>query len=60
MMEVIMRDGNYCFVSWTGLEMLDKYYLIVSGIDTSTNKACIFLDELTNSGYIGICPWQEQ
>ena len=60
MMEVIMRDGNYCFVSWTGLEMLEKYYLIVSGVDTSTNKACIYLDELTNSGYIGICPWQEE
>ena len=60
MMEVIMRDGNYCFISWTGLEMLEKYYLIVSGIDTSVDKACIYLDELTNSGYIGICPWQEQ
>ena len=20
---------------------------------------CIYLDELTNSGYVSICPWQE-
>lgn len=60
MMEVIMRDGNYCFVSWTGLNMLEGYYRIVSGIDTSLGKVCIYLDELTNSGYTSICPWQEE
>ena len=59
MMEVIMRDGNFCFVSWTGLNMLDEYYRIVSGIDTSMGKSCIYLDELTNSGYTSVCPWQE-
>lgn len=59
MMEVIMRDGNFCFVSWTGLEMLDKYYSIVSGIDKSLGNVCIYLDELTNSGYVSVCPWQE-
>lgn len=59
MMEVIMRDGNFCFVSWTGLEMLDKYYSIVSGLDSSLGNVCIYLDELTNSGYVSTCPWQE-
>lgn len=59
MMEVIMKDGNICFVSWTGLSMLDKYYSIVSGLDTSMGNVCIYLDELTNSGYVSICPWQE-
>lgn len=59
MMEIIMRDGNYCFVSWTGLKMLDEYYRIVSGIDSSLGNVCIYLDELTNSGYTSICPWQE-
>ena len=59
MMEVIMKDGNICFVSWTGLSMLDKYYSIVSGLDTSMGYVCIYLDELTNSGYVSICPWQE-
>lgn len=59
MLEVIMKDGNYCFVSWTGLKMLEEYYSIVSGIDASKGNACIYLDELTNSGYMSICPWQE-
>ena len=59
MMEVIMRDGNYCFVSWTGLNMLDEYYRIVSGLDPSLGNVCIYLDELTKSGYTSICPWQE-
>lgn len=59
MMEVIMRDGNFCFVSWTGLDMLDKYYSIISGIDSSLGNVCIYLDELTNSGYVSVCPWQE-
>ena len=57
MMEVIMKDGNICFVSWTGLSMLDNYYSIVSGLDAG--NSCIYLDELTNSGYVSICPWQE-
>ncbi len=57
MMEVIMKDGNICFVSWTGLNMLNNYYSIVSGLDTG--NSCIYLDELTNSGYVSICPWQE-
>ncbi|MDO4500265.1 MAG: FtsQ-type POTRA domain-containing protein [Erysipelotrichaceae bacterium] len=58
MMEVIMRDGNYCFVSWTGLKMLEEYYSIESGIDKSNGLSCIYLDELTNSGFISVCPWQ--
>ena len=57
MMEVIMKDGNICFVSWTGLNMLNNYYSIVSGLDAG--NSCIYLDELTNSGYVSICPWQE-
>ena len=59
MMEVIMRDGNFCFVSWTGLSMLEEYYRIVSGLDPALGNVCIYLDELTKSGYTSICPWQE-
>lgn len=58
MMEVIMKDGNFCFLSWTGTKMLEKYYQIVSGIDSDLGNVCIYLDELTNSGYISACPWQ--
>lgn len=58
MMEVIMKDGNICFLSWTGLEMLSKYYSIISGIDKNIGNICIYLDELTRSGYVSVCPWQ--
>ncbi len=57
MLEVIMKDGNICFVSWTGLNMLNKYYSIVSSL--KAGNSCIYLDELTNSGYVSTCPWQE-
>lgn len=59
MMEVIMKDGNYVFVSWTGLEMLKNYYSIVSGLSSASSNICIYLDELNNSGYTSACPWQE-
>lgn len=59
MLEVIMKDGNYCFVSWTGISMLEEYYKIVSALDSNNGNSCIYLDELTKSGYTSICPWQE-
>ena len=59
MMELVMRDGNTAFVSSSGLRMLNSYYSIVSSIDRSNGKACIYLDELTNSGYISKCPWEQ-
>ena len=57
MLEVIMRDGNYVFVSSFGLKLLDNYYSIASGLDISYKNACIYLDEVTNSGYTSSCPW---
>lgn len=59
MLEIIMKDGNYCFVSWTGLKMLEEYYRFVSSIDKDDGNVCIYLDELTNSGSIRSCPWNE-
>lgn len=59
MMEIIMKDGNYVFVSWTGLTMLKNYYSIVSGLSNASSNICIYLDELNNSGYTSACPWQE-
>ena len=58
-MEVIMRDGNYCFMSATGLHLLDNYYSIASAIDSSKGYACAYFDDLTNSAYISTCPWQQ-
>ncbi len=58
MMEVIMRDGNYVFISWSGLGMLDDYYSIVSGLNIRDDNRCLFFDEVTDSGYVSNCPWQ--
>ena len=60
MLEVIMRDGNYVFVSSFGLKLLDNYYSISSGLQLDKSGACIYLDEVTNSGYTSRCPWQEE
>lgn len=59
MLEVIMKDGNFCFLSWTGLSMLNDYYKINSAFDKSQGNVCIYLDELTKSGYASSCPWQD-
>ena len=57
MLEVIMRDGNYLYLSYYSLSMLNEYYTIASGITVTEDKACIFLDEMTNSGYTSECPY---
>lgn len=57
-MEVIMKDGNYCFMSYLALNLLENYYAVSSSIDKSKGYACIYFDEFTNSAYASICPWQ--
>ncbi len=59
MLEVIMKDGNYVFVSSYGLNLLNQYYTVVSGI-SNTPGYCIYLDEVTNSGYSSACPWSSK
>lgn len=59
-MEVIMRDGNYCFLSSTGLYLLDSYYSMSSTIDSSKGYACVYIDDYTKTGYISTCPWQNE
>lgn len=58
MMEVIMRDGNYVFVSPIGAKMLENYYDIISSLGLSNDEICIYLDEVSNSGYVSACPWE--
>ena len=41
MMEVIMRDGNYVFVSPIGAKMLENYYDIISSLGLSNDEICI-------------------
>ena len=58
-MEVIMRDGNYCFMSSSSLKLLENYYSITSSIDRSKGHVCMYMDDLTNSAYVSACPWQQ-
>lgn len=57
-MEIIMRDGNYCFLSSYGINLLENYYMVASSIDSSKGNVCAYFDEITNSAYISSCPWQ--
>lgn len=60
MLQIIMRDGNNVFVSSSGLGLLKNYYTIVSGIADGDSGFCIYLDEVTNSGYRSACPWNKK
>lgn len=55
MLEIVMRDGNYVFVSWTGINLLEGYYLIVPSLEE--DNVCLYIDDVTNSGYSSACPW---
>ena len=57
MMEIVMRDGNYVYVSHFGLYLLNEYYTVKSGIKDKNQDVCIFFDEVTNSGYTSECPF---
>ena len=57
-LEVIMKDGNYCFLPYLGLNLLENYYAVSSSIDKAKGHACIYFDDFTNSAYTSICPWQ--
>lgn len=60
MMEVIMRSGNYVYVSYYGLTLLNNYHSIEASLDAKEDHVCIYLDEVTNSGYTSECPyWKE-
>ena len=61
MMEVIMRSGNYVYVSYYGLSLLNNYHGIEASLASDEDHVCIFLDEVTNSGYTSSCPfWQTE
>lgn len=56
MLEIVMRDGNYVFVSWTGIGLLEDYYLIVPSLEEK--NSCLYIDDVTSSGYSSACPWE--
>ena len=57
MMEVVMRDGYYVYLSYYAMPLLNDYYLMVSGIDKELGKPCIYVDEMSNSAYTSDCPF---
>lgn len=59
MMELIMHDGNYCFVSSIGLHMLNQYYNVISNLEVGDDKQCLFIDEVTNTYQNRACPWEK-
>lgn len=59
MMELIMHDGNYCFVSSIGLHMLSQYYNVISNLEVGDEKQCLYVDEVTNTYQNRACPWEK-
>lgn len=59
MMELIMHDGNYCFVSSIGLHMLNQYYNVISNLEVGDEKQCLYIDEVTNTYQERACPWEK-
>ncbi len=57
MMEVIMKDGNYVFVSPAGLNLLKQYFNVLSSIGETEGNFCLYFDDVTSSGYKSSCPW---
>lgn len=55
--EIIMRDGNYIFTSVYGLNLLNKYYNVVSSYDSSGFK-CYYIEDISGNAYTSACPWQ--
>ncbi len=57
MMEVIMRDGNYVYLSYYALPLLNNYHAIVSELKEPNKTNCIFVDEMSSSAYTSDCPF---
>lgn len=55
--EIIMRDGNYIFTSVYGLNLLNKYYNVVSSYDSSGFK-CYYIEDISGNAYTSACPWE--
>lgn len=57
-MELVMRDGNFVFISSSDLDLLEYYYSISSSVDKTKGHVCVYMDGFTRSGRISACPWQ--
>ena len=50
-----MNDGNYMFMASKLSDRLNYYFDILKSL--KVQKACIFVDEKSNSAYTSSCPW---
>lgn len=55
--ELIMRDGNYIFTSYYGLDILNKYYSIESSY-SQNKKTCYYFEDISGNAYSSACPWE--
>lgn len=54
--EILMRDGNYVFTSPYGLNILDKYYDMLSSYGVNSNS-CFYFEDISGNAYVSSCPW---
>lgn len=59
MLELIMSDGNYCFVSIGDIDKVVEYFSITFNIDKDNGNTCIYISDLTIPAYTSTCPWQK-
>ena len=57
--EIIMRDGNYIFTSVYGLNLLNKYYSMVSSFENNKQR-CYYVEDISGNAYTSACPWTPQ
>lgn len=57
-LELVMRDGNYVFTSAYGLDLLTRYYDIVSSFNDGSKK-CYYTEDISRNVYTTACPWEK-
>ena len=55
--KIIMRDGNNIFTSVYGLNLLNKYYDMISSYDSKGYK-CYYIEDISGNAYTSACPWE--
>lgn len=56
---IVMRDGNYIFSSAYGLEILNKYFDMISSYH-STDNQCYYFEDISGNAYTSACPWEPE
>lgn len=58
MMQILMRDGNYVFVSIYSMDVLNQYFDI--SFKLNEKNVCIFIEDISKNAYKSSCPWFEE